>query len=42
MNYDLGFHVENDNPYLNDNEFLSSYRMSRQTMKKLVDAEKHF
>ena len=35
--YDKDFNDEGDLPWLNDSEFLMAYRMSRKSMRKLID-----
>ena len=37
--YESDFNKEGDPPWLNDSEFLSSYRMTRKTMEKLIDMD---
>ena len=39
--HDVDFNDDGDTHWLNDNECLSSHRMSRKTMKKLIDMTKH-
>ena len=35
--YDKDFNDKGDLPWLNDSEFLMAYRMSRKSMRKLID-----
>ena len=39
--YDADFDDAGDTPWLNDDEFLAAYRMSRKSMNKLIELTKH-